>query len=123
MHSEQTSDPAGRTCRTPREAELDPVVAIGRALSDATRVRLLLELAGGERCVGDLVLRLGLPQATVSYHLGLLRSPGIVVHRRSGERVFYRVAPAHAGPGERATLRPPRHGVEVAVGRSGDRPS
>ena len=122
MDLKQMSGPSRPTRRTPREAELDQVVALGKALSDATRVRVLVELADGERCVGDLVLRLGLRQSNISHHLGRLRSLGIVAQRRSGKQVLYQVAAAAAGETERPTLRLPRHGVEVAIGRSPGRP-
>jgi protein-tyrosine-phosphatase len=47
------------------------------------RWRLLSELAGGDRQVRELVGSLGRPQNLVSYHLGRLRSAGLVSMRRS----------------------------------------
>lgn len=46
----------------------------------------------GELSAGELVERLGLPQATVSTHLGCLRWCGFVATRREGRSVIYRVA-------------------------------
>lgn len=64
-----------------------------RALGDPTRLRILELLEGeGELSVGDMVKRLGLPQATVSTHLGCLRWCGFVVTRREQRAVIYRIA-------------------------------
>ena len=65
-----------------------------RAFSDPTRVRILSLLSRGERCVGDLVQVLDVPQPTASRHLAYLRRSGIVQTRESGLWVYYRLAPA-----------------------------
>ena len=64
-----------------------------RGLGDPTRLRILelLEQAG-ELSAGALVERLGLPQATVSTHLGCLRWCGFVATRREHRSVLYRLA-------------------------------
>lgn len=64
------------------------------ALADETRLRLLLLLAAeGELCVCELTHALEQPQPKVSRHLALLRENGIVVDRREGLWVHYRVNP------------------------------
>jgi ArsR family transcriptional regulator, cadmium/lead-responsive transcriptional repressor len=75
----------------PTEAEL--VAKYFRGLGDPTRLRVL-ELLGhaGELSAGELVERLGLPQATVSTHLGCLRWCGFVATRREHRSVLYRIA-------------------------------
>jgi DNA-binding transcriptional ArsR family regulator len=66
-----------------------------RGLGDPTRLRILDLLADeGELAVGELVDRLGLPQATVSTHLGCLRWCGFVATRREQRAVIYRIADA-----------------------------
>lgn len=61
-------------------------------LSDQTRLTLLLTLKDeGELNVTDLCTRLRLPQPTVSHHLALLRTSGLVKNRRSGKQVYYSV--------------------------------
>jgi DNA-binding transcriptional ArsR family regulator len=69
--------------------ELEPLVGLFRLLADKTRVQVLLILARGERNVGSLCTELGLPQPTVSHHLGLLRGRSLIVNRRSGKQVYY----------------------------------
>lgn len=66
-----------------------------RCLSDATRFALVCRLADGEEaCVCELVDALGAPQPTVSRHLGELRRCGILVTRREGTWMHYRLNPA-----------------------------
>ena len=64
-----------------------------RGLGDPTRLRILRLLdAEGELAAGALVTRLGLPQATVSTHLGCLRWCGFVTTRRAHRSVIYALA-------------------------------
>ena len=64
------------------------------ACADATRRRILLLLLGrGELCVCDLLDVLELPQSKVSRHLGVLRESGLVVARRAGTWMHYRLNP------------------------------
>jgi ArsR family transcriptional regulator len=62
-----------------------------RAIADETRVRLLLRLKGGECNVTTLAGELGVAQASVSKHLGILRQAGILSLRREGTQSFYAV--------------------------------
>ncbi|MQA79153.1 MAG: helix-turn-helix domain-containing protein [Streptosporangiales bacterium] len=54
-----------------------------RLVGNPVRWRLLTELAGSDLRVGELTARVGQPQNAVSYHLGRLRSGGLVSMRRS----------------------------------------
>lgn len=64
-----------------------------RGLGDPTRLRVLQLLEdSGELAAGEIVSRLGMPQATVSTHLGCLRWCGFVTTRREDRSVIYRVA-------------------------------
>lgn len=60
----------------------DPPAILGLA-GHPLRWRLLDELSRSDRTVRELVDRLGQPQSLVSYHLGRLRSAGVVTSRRS----------------------------------------
>ncbi|MCY2954062.1 MAG: metalloregulator ArsR/SmtB family transcription factor [Planctomycetota bacterium] len=71
------------------EQDLDQLSSLFRLLSDKTRLSILLHLAEGERNVTNLCDELGLPQPTVSHHLGLLRMNNVVGNRRHGKQVFY----------------------------------
>jgi ArsR family transcriptional regulator, arsenate/arsenite/antimonite-responsive transcriptional repressor len=70
-----------------------------KAFADPVRLRLL-NLLSGEReevCVCHLHEALGLPQPTISRHLAYLRKHGLVVGRKEGLWVYYRVARPRAG--------------------------
>jgi DNA-binding transcriptional ArsR family regulator len=64
-----------------------------RLLSDPTRIRVLGLLRPGEMNVTALCGELDLAQPTVSHHLGLLRSAGLVRTRRDGKQIFYSLNP------------------------------
>jgi ArsR family transcriptional regulator, arsenate/arsenite/antimonite-responsive transcriptional repressor len=65
-----------------------------RALSDETRWRsLLLMEAEGELCVCELTHALRVVQPKVSRHLAILRESGLVLDRREGLWVYYRIHP------------------------------
>jgi ArsR family transcriptional regulator len=62
-----------------------------RALGHESRLVILTHLARGECCVCDLADVTGLDQSTVSKHLSLLSTNGIVDSERRGHHVYYRV--------------------------------
>lgn len=67
-----------------------------KALGDANRLRILNLLLHGELCVCDIQHVLASSQPNVSRHLAYLRSSGLVLDRRDGLRIFYRLAqPKH----------------------------
>jgi ArsR family transcriptional regulator, arsenate/arsenite/antimonite-responsive transcriptional repressor len=60
-----------------------------RALADRTRLRIVNLLTRGPLCVCDIRRILGQPQSSVSRHLALLKSAGLILDRRDGMRIFY----------------------------------
>jgi len=76
------------------KAKTSSVDLMFRAFSDRTRLRLLNMLRSGETCVCDLVAVLDVPQPKVSRHLAYLRRTGLVVARKEGLWMHYRLAPA-----------------------------
>ena len=60
-----------------------------KALSDDKRLRILEQLAGGERCVCDLTDALDAGQSLLSFHLKTLKDAGLVSDRRDGRWVHY----------------------------------
>ena len=67
-----------------------------KALSDVNRLRILNLLLHGELCVCDIQYVLDSSQPNVSRHLAYLKSSGLVLDRRVGLRIFYRLAdPKH----------------------------
>jgi ArsR family transcriptional regulator len=78
--------------KLPTASNLDGSVNLLKALADPIRLRLLNLLATGEICVCHLHEALELPQPTVSRHLAYLRKRGLVVGRKEGLWVYYRLA-------------------------------
>ena len=50
-------------------------------------------LRGGELCVCHIVDVLGVPQPKASRHLAYLRKAGLVLGRREGRWMYYKLAP------------------------------
>ena len=65
---------------------------VGKALSNGNRLELLEFLAQGERSVEDLAKVSGLSVANTSRHLQQLRQAGLILNRKEGLKVFYRVS-------------------------------
>ena len=65
-----------------------------RGLADATRVRMLNLLLHGELCGCDIQYVLEMSQPNVSRHLTYLKNCGLVMDRRDGPRIFYRLTEA-----------------------------
>ncbi|HYX67658.1 MAG TPA: metalloregulator ArsR/SmtB family transcription factor [Terriglobales bacterium] len=63
-----------------------------KGLGDPTRLRILNLLLAGELCGCDIQYVLETLQPNVSRHLTYLKHAGLVLDRRDGYRVFYRLA-------------------------------
>ena len=68
------------------------LAAIGKALAHPARVELLRLLADGERCGCEFVPVLGLDPSVISRHLAALARAGLIVSRRDGVRILWRLA-------------------------------
>ena len=66
-----------------------------RALSAPIRVAIVAELGAGERCVHELVEKLGAAQPLVSQHLRVLRGAGVVRGARRGREIAYSLVDDH----------------------------
>jgi len=65
---------------------------VGKALGNGNRLELLEFLAQGERSVEDLAKISGLTVANTSRHLQQLRQAGLILNRKEGLKVFYRIS-------------------------------
>jgi ArsR family transcriptional regulator, virulence genes transcriptional regulator len=82
---------------TPAQAALQTAAAeasslLGR-LAHPQRLMLVCQLLAGECAVGALAQAVGLRQPTTSQHLAQLKADGIVVPRRAGQIIYYKLAP------------------------------
>ena len=66
---------------------------MGKALADASRVRVLHALLGKELCVCELCDALDLTQSTLSTHLQVMREAGLVIARKEGKWIYYGIDP------------------------------
>ncbi|MDC6118462.1 metalloregulator ArsR/SmtB family transcription factor [Serratia rubidaea] len=63
-------------------------------LSDETRLMLVLLLRQTEElCVCELAAILTLSQPKISRHLAMLRASGLLLDRREGKWIYYRLSP------------------------------
>lgn len=62
-------------------------------LSDETRLKLLVLISQGEKCVCTLHKSIGVQQSVASRHLALLRAHGLVTARRQGTWMHYQLSP------------------------------
>ena len=68
---------------------LNNMSCVFKALSDPTRVKILLALLEYEICVGEMVNVLEIPQSHVSHQLRILRKYGIVDFKKDKKMSFY----------------------------------
>jgi DNA-binding transcriptional ArsR family regulator len=68
------------------------VIHVLRALADETRLRALKLIAAGDRSTQELAPLIGISEAGLSKHLGLLARAGLVERRRQGYYVLYTLA-------------------------------
>jgi len=65
-----------------------------KALGDTTRLRMLVLFGSeGELCVCELTHALDESQPKISRHLAQLRELGVVLDRRQGQWIYYRLNP------------------------------
>ncbi len=65
-----------------------------KLLSDQTRLRsLMLLMQEGELCVCELTHALDLIQPKISRHLAALRDMQVVIDKRAGQWIYYRINP------------------------------
>lgn len=63
-----------------------------KALAHPARIRILEVLTERECSVGELIPEVGLESSHLSQQLGILRRANLVVTRKSGGNVYYRLA-------------------------------
>jgi ArsR family transcriptional regulator len=77
-------------------------LSLFKALSDGTRLRIMVLLSEKELCVCQIMWALDLDQAKISRHLTVLRNAGLVKDRRDGLWIYY-------------SLRRPRNELESCI--------
>ncbi|MGD8366546.1 MAG: metalloregulator ArsR/SmtB family transcription factor [Desulfobacterales bacterium] len=78
---------------------------IAKALADENRIRILLALDGrDELCVCQLIDLLQLAPSTVSKHLFILRNARLILGRKQGRWMYYRLNTGEASQAVKSAL-------------------
>jgi DNA-binding transcriptional ArsR family regulator len=85
------------------EAELsERAVAVGRAIGDARRVRILRRLVEADATLDELADAVGLARSTTHHHLTQLRAAGLVALRGNARGYWYALRPEGLAEAQRA---------------------
>jgi len=94
-------------------SDAQSLALVFKALGDPTRLRLLSMIASApdaEACICDMTDPVGLSQPTVSHHMSVLTSAGLVTREQRGRWAYFALA-----EGARTTL----HAAVTTVTRQG----
>lgn len=73
------------------------ILAVTKALADASRARVLMALGQGPLCVCQVIQLMELAPSTVSKHLTVLQQAGLLESTKEGRWIYYRL-PGKAAP-------------------------
>jgi small redox-active disulfide protein 2 len=73
------------------QAQFEERARILKALAHPSRLFMVDQLSHGERCVCELTAMVGADMSTVSKHLSVLKSAGVVADEKRGIQVYYRL--------------------------------
>lgn len=79
----------------PTNESIEKLSAQFKAISEPSRLKILLALREGEMCVYHIVEAVGGNQSAVSHQLRILRDNRIIKARRDGQNIVYSLADAH----------------------------
>jgi DNA-binding transcriptional ArsR family regulator len=66
-----------------------------KALSDPTRLKIVLTISNGEICVNDIAAKIGMTKSAVSHQLAYLKNLRLIKSRKDGKEVFYSLDDDH----------------------------
>jgi ArsR family transcriptional regulator len=92
--------------------KMKELVRVMKALSDTNRVKILKMLQNRVMCVCEIKEALGLAQPTVSRHLKVLESAGLVGYKKDGLWVNYHLADGDNSPYAASLLGNLRHWLQ-----------
>ncbi len=78
--------------RIPKSETFDIAADILKLMSDSSRIRIFWLLCHCEECVINISAILDMHSSSVSHHLKLLKTAGIIISRRDGKEVYYAAA-------------------------------
>lgn len=78
--------------RVAKNALFDAFAEVAKVLASGRRAEIVDLLAQGERSVEEISAEIGQSMANTSHHLRAMARAGLVVTRRDGTRIFYRLS-------------------------------
>ncbi len=85
-----------KTIKTlPAQKEISGMAEIFKALSDPSRLKIVLALLKREHCVCDIAVICNQTESAISHQLRVLRTLKIVKNRREGKVVYYSLDDDH----------------------------
>ena len=66
-----------------------------KALSDPTRMKIVLTISSGEICVNDIAAKINMTKSAVSHQLAYLKRLRLIKNRKEGKEVFYSLDDEH----------------------------
>ncbi len=79
----------------PQPAVIGQMVDIFKALSDPSRLKIVLALLNHEHCVCDIAVICNNTDSAISHQLRILRAMKIVKNRRDGKSIYYSIDDDH----------------------------
>lgn len=76
----------------PSADQCGEVAEVFKLISDPSRLRILWLLCHCEECVGNIAAAMEMSDQAVSHHLRLLKKSGLIVSRRDGKEIYYKLA-------------------------------
>jgi ArsR family transcriptional regulator len=76
----------------PKKSTYEATARELKALAHPARLRILSRLKDGECCVNEAMKCLRISQPNASQHLKALKNAGLIVGRREGTKICYRLA-------------------------------
>lgn len=75
-----------------KQLKMDKVIEVLKAVSDPTRLRIIMALMGGkEVCVCKITEMLCLAPSTISKHMSILKHAGLIESRKEGKWIYYKI--------------------------------
>jgi len=62
-----------------------------KAIADENRFKIIIFLKGGEKCVCEIWKEFDLQQNLTSHHLKVLKDNKVLLGRRDGQKIFYKL--------------------------------
>jgi ArsR family transcriptional regulator len=63
-----------------------------KIFSNAKRLEIINTLKDKEMAASDLIEKIGLSKVNLSQHMSILKSKGVILTRREGVNIYYRIA-------------------------------